>query len=139
VRRAERTGRGIALEDLKGIRGRIRATRSQRGALHSWAFAQLKQPVLHKAQLAGVPVEPDVDPRNTSRQCPRVLLTPSAARSTIRARNACCRDTDGVRNTLRSTPAAGLDVAELDERANAPGVPAWASDHSEGSSGACGS
>jgi putative transposase len=71
VRRAERTGRGIALEDLKGIRGRIRAPRSQRGALHSWAFGQLKQLIVYKAQLAAVPVNADVDPRNTSRQCPR--------------------------------------------------------------------
>jgi len=71
VRRAERAGRGIALEDLKGIRGRIRARRSQRGALHSWAFAQLKQLILYKAALAGVPVDAEVDPRNSSRQCPR--------------------------------------------------------------------
>jgi IS605 OrfB family transposase len=70
VHRAERTGRGIALEDLKGIRGRIRARRSQRGALHSWAFAQLKELIAYKAALAGVPVV-DIDPRNTSRQCPR--------------------------------------------------------------------
>jgi IS605 OrfB family transposase len=71
VCRAERTGRGIALEDLKGIRGRIRATRPQRGALHSWAFAQLKRLIVYKAQLAGVPVKAAIDPRNTSRQCPR--------------------------------------------------------------------
>ena len=71
MRRAEGTGRGIALEDLQGIRGRIRATRSQRGALHSWAFAQIKQLIIYKAALAGMPVDAEVDPRNTSRQCPR--------------------------------------------------------------------
>ena len=71
VRRAERTGRGIALEQLTGIRGRIRAPRSQRGTLHSWAFRQLRELILYKAQLAGVPVDADIDPRNTSRQCPR--------------------------------------------------------------------
>ena len=70
VRRAERTGRGIALEDLDGIRGRIRARRSQRGVLHSWAFRQLGELIAYKAKLAGVPVV-YVDPRNTSRQCPR--------------------------------------------------------------------
>ena len=42
-----------------------------RGALHSWAFAQLKQLIVYKAALAGVPINPDVDPRNTPRQCPR--------------------------------------------------------------------
>ena len=70
VRRAERTGRGIALEDLNGIRSRIRARRPQRGALHSWAFAQLRHLIAYKAKLVGVPVI-YVDPRNTSRSCPR--------------------------------------------------------------------
>jgi len=70
VRRAERTGRGIALEDLSGIRGRIRARRSQRGVLHSWAFRQLRELIAYKAQLYGVPVA-YVDPRNSSRECPR--------------------------------------------------------------------
>jgi IS605 OrfB family transposase len=69
VCRAERTGRGIALEDLSGIRGRIRARRSQRGVLHSWAFRQLRELIAYKAQLHGVPVV-YVDPRNTSRECP---------------------------------------------------------------------
>jgi putative transposase len=41
VAEAERTGRGIALEELKGIRERVRARRPQRATLHSWAFAQL--------------------------------------------------------------------------------------------------
>lgn len=66
---AQRTQRGIAIEDLTGIRLRIRANRKQRGVLHSWAFAQLGLFIGYKAQLAGVPVK-RVDPRNTSRQCP---------------------------------------------------------------------
>ena len=37
VREAERTGRGVALEDLQGIRGRVRAHRLQRRTLHNWA------------------------------------------------------------------------------------------------------
>src|SRR6266511_1478069 len=37
VAEAERTGRGIALEDLKGIRGRVRLRRPQRATLHTWA------------------------------------------------------------------------------------------------------
>jgi len=41
VAETERSGRGIALEDLKGIRGRVKARRPQRATLHSWAFAQL--------------------------------------------------------------------------------------------------
>ena len=66
---AQRTGRGIAFENLKDIRARVRAKRPQRARLHSWAFGQLQSFVCYKAQLAGVPVV-FVDPRNTSRTCP---------------------------------------------------------------------
>jgi putative transposase len=69
VRTAECTQRAIALEDLEGIRSRIKARRPQRRTLHGWAFHQLRQFVLYKAALAGVPVAL-VDPRNTSRACP---------------------------------------------------------------------
>jgi putative transposase len=65
---AKRTGRGIAIEDLKGIRERIRARRKQRAVLHSWAFAQLGAFLAYKAALAGVPLVA-VDPKNTSREC----------------------------------------------------------------------
>jgi putative transposase len=65
---AERTGRGIALETLKGIRSRVTARRSERARLGNWAFAQLGSFVAYKSKRAGVPVC-FVDPRNTSRQC----------------------------------------------------------------------
>ncbi|MGW0578611.1 RNA-guided endonuclease InsQ/TnpB family protein [Streptomyces sp. NPDC002920] len=68
VTTAERTSRGIALEDLKGIRQRVTARKDQRARLHSWAFAQLGAFVEYKARRTGVPVV-HVDPRNTSRQC----------------------------------------------------------------------
>jgi IS605 OrfB family transposase len=68
VERAKRTGRGLAFENLKGIRGRIRATKDVRRSLHSWAFADLLAKVTYKASLAGVPLVL-VDPRNTSRTC----------------------------------------------------------------------
>lgn len=66
---AKRTNRGIALEDLKHIRSRIRANKKQRRILHSWAFADLQAKILYKSRLIGVPVK-FVDARNTSRQCP---------------------------------------------------------------------
>jgi putative transposase len=69
VATAKRTKRAIALEDLKHIRTRVRARRSQRAILHSWAFAQLRAFVGYKAELSGVSVH-FVDPRNTSRTCP---------------------------------------------------------------------
>src|SRR5207248_2825060 len=74
IREAERTGRGIALEDLLGIRSRARSRKPQRRVLHSWSFAQLRAFVTYKAALAGVPVVA-VDPRNTSRRCPMCHYT----------------------------------------------------------------
>ncbi|WP_189325644.1 RNA-guided endonuclease InsQ/TnpB family protein, partial [Streptomyces flaveus] len=64
----ERTGRGIALEDLTGIRERVRLRKPQRATLHSWGFAQLGQFIAYKARKAGVPVV-HVDPAYTSRTC----------------------------------------------------------------------
>ena len=68
VTEAQRTCRGIALEDLGGIRDRVRLRKPQRVTLHSWSFAQLGGFVSYKAALAGVPVV-FVDPRHTSQGC----------------------------------------------------------------------
>ncbi len=68
VQTAERTDRGIALEDLKHIRGRVTARRSQRSRLHSWSFGQMRGFVSYKAKRAGVSVV-FVDPRYTSQAC----------------------------------------------------------------------
>lgn len=69
VAKAKGTGRAIALEDLKGIRGRVTVQRRRRAALHSWSFRQLRSFVEYKAERDGIPVIL-VDPRNTSRTCP---------------------------------------------------------------------
>jgi putative transposase len=69
VQRAKDTGRGIAVEDLTGIRNRVTVRKAHRRQLHSWAFHDLRQKIEYKARLAGVPVVA-VDPRNTSRTCP---------------------------------------------------------------------
>ncbi|MGY0059222.1 RNA-guided endonuclease InsQ/TnpB family protein [Streptomyces sp. LZ34] len=68
VAEAERTGRGIALEDLTGIRERVRLRKPQRATHSSWAFAQLGRFIAYKARKAGVPVV-YVDPAYTSRTC----------------------------------------------------------------------
>ncbi len=68
VDKAKDTGRGIALEDLTGIRTRITVRRKQRRIHHSWAFHDLVQKIKYKAALVGVPVVL-IDPRNTSREC----------------------------------------------------------------------
>lgn len=69
VAKAKDTGRGIAVEELTGIRDRITASRPQRATLSSWAFRQLRAFLSYKAALAGVPLMA-VDARNTSRECP---------------------------------------------------------------------
>jgi IS605 OrfB family transposase len=69
VQRAKDTGRGIALENLKGIRKRVTVRKAQRRQHHSWSFYDLRQKIEYKAAIAGVPVVL-IDPRNTSRTCP---------------------------------------------------------------------
>jgi len=66
---AQGTGRGIALEDLTGIRSRITARKPQRATLHGWSFFQLRAFLEYKARRLGLPLVL-VDPRNTSRTCP---------------------------------------------------------------------
>ncbi|WP_326691158.1 transposase [Streptomyces sp. NBC_01795] len=87
VHTAERTSRGIGLEDLSGIRQRVTARKVQRSRLHSWAFAQLGAFVEYKARRVGVPVV-FVDPRNTSRQCSECRHTHRTNRVS-QARFAC--------------------------------------------------
>ena len=53
VAEAERTGRGIAVEQLTGIRARVRLRKPQRAALHTWAFARLGEFLRYKAGRRG--------------------------------------------------------------------------------------
>lgn len=66
---AQRTGRGIAVEDLGGIRDRVRLKRHQRATLSSWSFHQLGVFLEYKARRAGVPFF-QVDAHYTSQTCP---------------------------------------------------------------------
>jgi len=68
VTEAKRTGKGIAVEDLTGIRSRVRLRKPQRVALHSWAFAQLGGFLAYKAEASGVALV-HVNPAYTSQQC----------------------------------------------------------------------
>jgi putative transposase len=70
VSKAKGTGRGIKLEDLKGIRDRTTVSRAQRADKDSWSFGQLRSFVTYKARISGVHLV-FVDPRNTSRECPK--------------------------------------------------------------------
>ena len=68
VTEAQRTGRGIALEDLTGIRDRVRLRKPQRVHLHSWSFSQLGCFLEYKSKRAGVPLL-YVNPAYTSQTC----------------------------------------------------------------------
>ncbi|MFI6963911.1 RNA-guided endonuclease InsQ/TnpB family protein [Streptomyces sp. NPDC050255] len=87
VAEAERTGRGIALEELTGIRERARLRKPQRATLHSWPFAQLGSFIAYKAKKAGVPVI-YIDPAYTSQECSQCHHTARTNRPT-QARFAC--------------------------------------------------
>jgi IS605 OrfB family transposase len=70
VSTAQGTQRGIALEDLQGIRARAgrTVTKRHRRVLHRWSFFQLRAFIAYKAALAGVRVV-YVDPAYTSQTC----------------------------------------------------------------------
>ncbi|WP_405732477.1 RNA-guided endonuclease InsQ/TnpB family protein [Streptomyces sp. NBC_01537] len=89
VAAAQRTGRGIALEELTGIRQRVRLRKPQRATLHTWSFHQLGAFIAYKAKRSGVPVV-YVNPAYTSQECSHCHHTerrnrPSQAVFTCRA------------------------------------------------------
>jgi len=86
VKRAHDTGRGIAMEDLHGLRDRVKVRRHQRARHAGWAFFQLRQMTTYKALHAGVPLA-IVDPRNTSREC---LLCHHIAKENRRSQSEFC-------------------------------------------------
>jgi putative transposase len=68
VAEAKRTGRGIAIENLGGIRERVRFRKPQRATVHSWAFDQLGRFLGYKAHATGVAFV-HVSPAYTSQTC----------------------------------------------------------------------
>ncbi|HUR05059.1 MAG TPA: transposase [Nonomuraea sp.] len=140
VREAERTGRGVALEDLQGIRGRVRAHRLQRRTLHSWAFAQQIAFTRYKAARAGVAFLL-VDPAYTSQACPECGNVSRANRPArgrfvctwcglaghadhIAARNIATRGVAGWA-VINQPHATGLPSARRDRESKPPGFKRW--------------
>jgi putative transposase len=85
---AQRTDRGIALEELGGIRERVTVRRDQRATHTSWPFHQLGTFIAYKARRVGVAVI-EVDARYTSQHCPLCGHTERANRPT--RDHFCCR------------------------------------------------
>ena len=78
---AERFSAAIALENLRGIRTRVKANRHQRARLANWGFGQLQAFIAYKAQRQGLPMI-FVDPRYTSQTCPACRHIAKANRPT---------------------------------------------------------
>jgi putative transposase len=111
VQNAKCTGRAIAIEELTGIRDRIKARKSERATLHGWSFAQLGGFISYKAELNGVPLV-KVDPSYTSQMCSKCGYTDKKNRKTrdefecLFCGHASCADENGAKNIrLR-----GLDI-----------------------------
>ena len=68
VEKAKRSRCGIVLEDLRGIRKRTKARKSNRSRMQGWSFFQLRSFIEYKSALAGVPVE-IINPAYTSQRC----------------------------------------------------------------------
>jgi putative transposase len=122
VEKAKDTKRGIALEDLTGIRGRTRFRKQQRSRMGGWAFLQMRQFLSYKAQRQGVPVLL-VDSRNTSRECSVCGHTEKGNRPTqskFRCRQ-CGFEENADRNAARNIRARALvmlpTVAEASDAA----------------------
>lgn len=58
ARFAKYTRRGIALEDLTGIRDRVTVRKRQRRSLYSWSFHDLRQKITYKVGVKGWSVYP---------------------------------------------------------------------------------
>lgn len=111
VNNAKDTGRGIALEDLGGIRDRTRFRRRQRARMGGWAFRQLRSFIEYKAKLAGVPVV-IVDARDTSRtcfECGHCEKANRKAQSTFKCRS-CGHMAHADHNAARNIARRGASV-----------------------------
>ena len=119
VEKAIDTQRGIALEDLKGIRESSRFRQSQRDRMSKWAFAELRAFVEYKGRLGGVEVVA-VDPRNTSltcSQCGDVAAANREWRCVFLCRGCGCFNHADVNAAINISKAAVVMQREASERA----------------------
>jgi putative transposase len=110
VESARRTGRGIALEDLKDIRLRVTARGGEaRNRLGGWGFAQLGMFIEYKSRLAGIDVV-YVAPRNTSRTCNRCSHCQKSNRKSQSefTCKACGYTANADQNAARNIRALGI-------------------------------
>ncbi|MFE4842724.1 RNA-guided endonuclease TnpB family protein, partial [Streptomyces sp. NPDC056689] len=124
VTEAERTAHGIALEELRGIRRRVRLRKPQRVQLHSWAFAQLGDFIVYKARRAGVPLV-YVDPAYTSQTCSQCRHVDK--RNRVNQGLFICRECGVVahadRNASHNIAARGAAVWNAGRESRVPATP----------------
>ena len=78
--KAKGTNRAIVFEDLEGIRSRTTVSKGQRDRHSKWAFRQLKDFSIYKAERGGVGTIL-IGAYNTSRECPRCHYVDKANRN----------------------------------------------------------
>ena len=125
---AERTCRGIALEDLGGIRERARLRKPQRVTLNSWSFAQLGSFIAYKGALAGVPVV-YVDPAYTSQgcaECGHINKKNRVSQAMFTCRG-CGVVAHADRNASRNIAVRGRVAWDAGRKSRAPALPATGS------------
>jgi IS605 OrfB family transposase len=119
VAKAKGTGRGLALENLKGLRHRTRFRKQQRAKRGGWAFHQLRCFIEYKAKQQGIDLIL-VDSRNTSRQCSNCGHTAKANRpSQAEFRCVACGHTDhadvNAARNIRSRARAAVNQPKVSE------------------------
>ncbi|MEW6210264.1 MAG: transposase [Acidobacteriota bacterium] len=127
VDKATDTKRGIALEDLSGIRTRIRFRSNQRDGMTKWAFGELREFVEYKSRIAGVAVIA-VDPAYTSQCCSECGHTERANRPNRGI--FWCRvcgyfdhaDVNAAKNISRKAVVNQLNVSETESYSKPSGV-----------------
>lgn len=118
VEKAEGEGKGIALENLKGIRLRsVKKGRVFRTRVGRWSFFQLRAFLEYKAKLAGVPVVL-VDPRYTSQRCSSCSALGSRNGESFKC--SCGFSEHADINAARNIASLGLLVNQAEKSAMCP-------------------
>lgn len=112
VELAKEQGKGIALEDLTGIRNNSQKRNKEfRKKLGNWSFSQLRKFIEYKAQLNGVPVV-IIKPAYTSQTCNQCKYIGKRTNKHFKCNN-CGNETDADFN-------AALNIAQVGAAVNQP-------------------
>lgn len=115
VQIAKEENKGIALEDLKGIRfSSLKKGKKFRSRVGKWSFNQLKNYITYKAALAGIPVVL-VEPRYTSKTCHKCHHVGSRNLKVFECTNSKCKV-----DTIDADINAAKNISLLGETVNFP-------------------